>query len=182
MRLFLGLNLDPAVRRRCYEATAPLRAARPDVHWVTEPKLHLTLKFLGEQEESVVSPVAAALDRVAGATRVMDLALGSLGAFPNFRRPRIVWVRVAPDPKLELLHHDIEVACEALGFGLDGRPFRPHVTLGRVIELRNATQLREAARRMRLRDESPVRSIDLMQSRGGAYRLLHASPLDARER
>jgi 2'-5' RNA ligase len=175
MRLFLALNLDPEVRRRCYAATQALRAAGPDVRWVDETKLHLTLKFLGEQPESLVPPLSAALDKAASQSRELDLELGAIGAFPNFRRPRIVWLGVAPDPKLELLHHDVEVACETLGLSVDGRPFRPHVTLGRVEK--NDAALREAARGMKIRDVSAVSSVDLMLSAGGRYRVLHAAAL-----
>src|SRR5262249_51406134 len=132
VRLFLALNIEPEVRHRVHAATQALRAADSDVRWVDESKLHLTLKFLGEQPETLVTPLSAALDQAAGKSRELDLQFGSIGAFPNFRRPRVVWLGVAPDPKLELLHHDIEVACETLGLGIDGRPFRPHVTLGRV--------------------------------------------------
>jgi 2'-5' RNA ligase len=176
MRLFLALNIEPEVRRRCYAATHALRAAGPDVRWVDETKLHLTLKFLGEQPESLVAPLSAALDAAAGQSRELDLVFGAIGAFPNFRRPRVVWIGVAPDPKLELLHHDVEVACDALGLGVDGRPFRPHLTVGRV-EKNDGRALREAARGLRVREVSGVSSVDLMLSAGGQYRVLHAAAL-----
>ena len=176
MRLFLALNIEPDVRRRCHAATQPLRAAGPDVRWVDESKLHLTLKFLGEQPESLVAPLSAALDTAAGQSRELDLQFGAIGAFPNFRRPRVVWLGVAPDPKLELLHHDVEVTCETLGLSVEGKPFRPHVTLGRV-EKDDGRALREAARGLRVREFSTVNSVDLMLSAGGQYRVLHAAAL-----
>jgi RNA 2',3'-cyclic 3'-phosphodiesterase len=183
MRLFLALNIEPAVRRRCYAAAEPLRAARPDVRWVDENKLHLTLKFLGDQPDTLVTPLSAALDMAAAQSRrPMDLALGAVGAFPNFRQARVVWLGVTPDPKLELLHHDVEVACHALDLEVDGKPFRPHVTLGREQVRADADArrtLREAARAVKVRATSAVSSVDLMESAGGRYRLLHAAPLGA---
>lgn len=146
------------------------------MQWVDEAKLHLTLKFLGDQPESLVSPLSAALDAAAGQSRELDLVFGAIGAFPNFRRPRVVWIGVAPDPKLELLHHNVEVACERLGLSLDGRPFRPHLTLGRV-EQDDGRALREAARGLRVREVSSVSSVDLMLSAGGQYRVLHPALL-----
>jgi 2'-5' RNA ligase len=175
MRLFLALNIEPDVRHRVHAAMQALRAASPDVRWVDESKLHLTLKFLSEQPESLVAPLSAALDKAAGQSRELDLQFGAVGAFPNFRRPRVVWVGVAPDPKLELLHHDVEVACETVGLSVDGRPFRPHVTLGRVDKADGA--LRQAARGIRVREVSVVTSVDIMLSAGGRYRMLHSSPL-----
>ena len=59
---------------------------------------------------------------VAGRHRELSMTLGGIGAFPNFRRARVVWMGVGQDPRLELLHHDVEVACEGLGSRLrDGR-------------------------------------------------------------
>jgi RNA 2',3'-cyclic 3'-phosphodiesterase len=175
MRLFLALNLEPEVRHRVYAATHALRTAAPDVRWVDESKLHLTLKFLGEQPETLAAPLSAALDKAASQSHELDLQFGAIGAFPNFRRPRVVWLGVAPDPKLELLHHDVEVACEGVGLSVDGRPFRPHVTLGRVEKADGA--LRQAARGIRVRDVSAVGSVDLMVSAGGRYSVLHAAAL-----
>ena len=177
MRLFLALNLAPDVRRRIHAATQALRAAGPDARWVDESKLHLTLKFLGEQPETLVAPLSAALDHAAGRSRELDLQFGAIGAFPNFRRPRVVWVGVTPDPKLELLHHDVEVACEGLGLSVEGRPFRPHVTLARVEQ--DAGTLRQAAKGLKVREVSLVNSVDLMLSAGGRYRVLHAAAMRA---
>jgi 2'-5' RNA ligase len=181
--LFLALNIPADARRRSFEATTPLRVARPDVRWVPEGQLHLTLKFLGEQPESLVSELSAAMDRVAGITPPLDLSLGRVGAFPTLKRPRVVYVTVAPDPKLELLHHDVEVACAALALPIEGKPFRPHITLGRerdAVEPDARRALREAAREVRLKTLAPVESIDLMASErtsnGSEHRLVHKAP------
>ena len=92
------------------------------------------------------------------------MTLGGIGAFPNFRRARVVWMGVAQDPRLELLHHDIEVACEAFGFEVEGRPFRPHLTLARVkqpLPEERVRALARAAKRIEYHTEFIVHSIDL---------------------
>lgn len=188
MRLFLAINPEPEVRAAVYEATAPLRAAAPMLAWVREPRLHLTLKFLGEQPEAAVPPLAAAMDAVVLRHGAIQSSLGELGAFPNLRRPRVVWIGMDPDPRLELLHHDLEVAADALGYATEGKAFRPHVTLARVKHRLPAETLREltrAARRLSPRRfPTNVRSIDLMRSvlrsEGAAYELVHSSSLRER--
>ncbi|HEX2781482.1 MAG TPA: RNA 2',3'-cyclic phosphodiesterase, partial [Gemmatimonadaceae bacterium] len=112
--------------------------------------------------------------------------LGGLGAFPNFRRARVIWVGVAPDPRLELLHHDVEAACVSLGLEPEGRAFRPHLTLARVPERTPEEQLRAVQRLVRsfsFEETLEVSSVDLMSSEqspdGPRYRLLHSSPLGA---
>ena len=186
MRLFLAINLDPSVRQAIHDATAPLRDAAPSLSWVREPLLHFTMKFLGEQEEMLVAALRAALASVGMRHRTIELELGGIGAFPNLRRPRVVWMGIASEPRLELLHHDVEVACEQLGLPLEGRPFRPHLTLARVRVRPPLDELRalaRAAKRVDHRETLMVESIDLMQSdlgqpaSGARYTRLAAAPL-----
>ena len=184
MRLFLAINFDPALRRQIVDATAPLRDAAPDVAWVREPQLHLTLKFLGEQAEERAGEIAAAMRTVAARHRSMELEIGGIGAFPAFRRARVIWMGIDAEPRLELLHHDVEVACEQLGFELDGRPYRPHLTLGRVKGRRGEDEMRalaRAAKGVNFRGASSVETIDLMSSEltptGSRYTRLDGAPL-----
>jgi 2'-5' RNA ligase len=185
VRLFLAINIPSEVRHAIAEASAPLRTAAPDLSWIREPQLHLTVKFLGEQPDEMAPKIAAAMNAVASRNRVVDVEIGGVGAFPNFRRPRVVWIGVSPEPKLELLHHDVEAACESLGLPLDGKPFRPHLTLARV-KPRAATRdalrdLARAAKAVSLAEEVVITSIDLMESElttvGSRYRMLSSSPL-----
>lgn len=167
MRLFLAINLPPEVRREIDAATAALRDCAPDVAWITETRLHLTLKFLGEQPESRVPEIQGAMAAVASRHRELAMTLGGVGAFPNFRRARIVWLGVEQDPRLELLHHDLEVACDKLGFEVEGRAFRPHLTLARIKQALSEEQLRvlsRVAKKTEYRTDFIVRSFDLMHS------------------
>ena len=187
MRLFLAVDLGAEARAALYDATAALRAEAPGLSWVAEPKLHLTLRFLGEQSPDAVSRIGAPMDAVTARHRPFEMRLQHVGAFPNFRRARVVWMGVEPAPRLELLHHDVELACETLGFGVEGRPFRPHVTLARVKGHPDENVMRPLARlgkRIEFEREVLVERIDLMESTrsgaGSAYARLHGSPLGGR--
>src|SRR3954463_2287279 len=168
VRLFLAINLAPEVRHAIVEATAPLRAIAPALAWVREPQLHLTVKFLGQQLEDMATSVAHALRSVGERNRSIDVEVGGIGAFPNFRRPRVVWIGVTPDPKLELLHHDVESVCESLGLPVEGKPFRPHVTLARVkprsADVRTLRELSRAAPEVDYVEEVIITGVDLMAS------------------
>lgn len=186
MRLFIAVDLDAAVRDRLGIVVETLRTAAPRVRWTPPDHIHFTVKFLGEQPEALVAPLADALRSVASEHRAMPVVLGGLGAFPNLRRPRIVWMGVRDPNRLELLQHDVELACERLGVPVDGRPFRPHLTLGRAGENVPDEQLQalaRAARAQRFEEESMVDSVRLMQSelgRGGpVYTVLAAAALRA---
>jgi 2'-5' RNA ligase len=167
VRLFLAINLPPEVRREIDAATVALRDSAPEVAWIADACLHLTLKFLGEQPESRVPEIQEAMAAVASRHSELTMALGGVGAFPNFRRARIVWLGVEQEPRLELLHHDLEIACDKLGFEVEGRAFRPHLTLARIKHPLPEERLRvlsRVAKQTAYRSDFIVRSFDLMHS------------------
>lgn len=184
MRLFLAINLPAEVRLEIVAATAALRECAPELAWVREPLLHLTLKFFGDVDGARVDEIAAAVSGVAGRHRELLMTLGGIGAFPNFRRARVVWMGIAHEPRMELLHHDLELAGEQLGFEVEGRAFRPHLTLARVKQELPEERLRalsRVAKQTDYRTECIVRSVDLMQSAlsqsGPAYTTLVSAAL-----
>ncbi|MBA3672811.1 MAG: RNA 2',3'-cyclic phosphodiesterase [Gemmatimonadaceae bacterium] len=184
MRLFLALDLDDDVRAAVDHAREPLRALEPSLAWVPSERLHLTLRFFGDVEPPVADALVVAVGDVARQHRPFGMVIEGLGAFPNFRRARVVWCGVEHDPRLELLHHDVELAGERCGMEVEGRPFRPHVTVGRVrapIEEARGRALRRAARGVKLHQTQAVARITLYESTlapdGARYRRVHAASL-----
>jgi RNA 2',3'-cyclic 3'-phosphodiesterase len=184
VRLFIAINLPESERQAIHHATAPLREAAGSVTWVAPECIHITMKFLGEQTPDAVGPVREALAPVARRFHPLRLQLSGIGAFPHLRAPRIFWMGIGNDPKLELLHHDLEVACQTLGHDVEGRAFRPHVTLGRVkreISSEQVGQLARLAANVRYAAAVDAGSIDVMQSElsshGPRYTVLAAVPL-----
>jgi 2'-5' RNA ligase len=167
VRLFLAINLPAETKQEIAEASEPLRECAPELSWVRAPLVHLTLKFLGEQPAERIDEFQTAVAGVAARHRELLMNLGGFGAFPNFRRARVVWLGVAQEPRLELLHHDIEVTCSQLGVETEGRPFRPHLTLARVKAEQPEERLRQlarAAKKATYTTDVIIRSIDVMQS------------------
>lgn len=187
MRLFFAIELGDALLELLEESTAPLRAEAPELAWVVRDHRHLTLKFLGDVDDAAVPKLAAAADRAAAGHEPMEMTVRQVGAFPNFRRARVVWIGVEQEPRLELLHHDLEQACEHQGFEVEGRPFRPHITLARVRAPLSVDRWREVARvarTVRVKATVLVEHITLFESTlaptGARYRRLHAASLGGR--
>lgn len=179
--------MPDAVRRVLWRDTASLREAGLPVRWVREDGVHLTIKFLGEQPPTRESEIAAALGEVALRSRPFSLALQGLGAFPDLRRPRVIWAGLEPVPALELLQHDIEETLAGLGFEPDARPFHPHVTLGRskVGARRDAFKSLEAlVESQPVRGDFGVEHVVLMESQltpaGARYRTVREFALGDR--
>lgn len=171
MRLFLAVTLPDEVRAGIAQAAAAARAAAPRVRWVREESLHLTMKFLGERDESDVAPLADAVQRAVAALPGFSATVRDAGAFPNFRRPRAVWLGMHPHEPFVALATRLDAALAAHGVSVENRPFRPHVTLGRVGEPLSASEgasLERALRAIRQRWAMPVRDVVLMHSTPGA--------------
>jgi 2'-5' RNA ligase len=133
LRLFIAARPPDAVLRGLDELSGQLGSRHEGVKWVGSGGVHLTLKFLGNVDEGMVR----ALDEAAaGCTRTVGeirLAVGGVGAFPDMKRPRVIWVGLSGDiERLQTVQKSLEEACFDLGFPKEGRGFRPHLTLGRV--------------------------------------------------
>lgn len=184
MRLFVAVNLPPELREAVWAAAEPARRGTPPVRWVGPDGIHVTLKFLGEVAEERTDAVRAALDRSAAGLRPFELMMEGAGVFPGPSRPRVFWVGIAAEPQLELLQHAVEREVAPLGFPTEGRPFRPHVTVGRAERSAAAADLRRAAERLTavtIGGSAWIETVDLMHSslspRGASYAVVHRARL-----
>ncbi len=128
----MALTPPPSVQRAVWDSFAPLRARPLPVKWVPPDGIHLTLKFLGEVADVRLAELGSALVEAVVGARAISFVVRGAGAFPNARRPRVFWAGVEPDPSIELLQNQVERVFAPLGFPTEARPFRPHLTMGRV--------------------------------------------------
>jgi len=140
MRLFAGIPVAQPVHGALGELLEGWRSTDWPVKWVRQDGLHLTLKFLGSVETARVGSIRDALAAAVLGTPALSFTLTEVGAFPTVSRARILFAGLESEAPLELLVHRIERACAELGFPVEGRPFRPHVTLGRVREGRRLAE------------------------------------------
>jgi 2'-5' RNA ligase len=134
MRLFAAIPLPHAAHQAAALELRFLRELGWPVRWVREDGLHLTLKFFGEVAPDRLETIAEMLGYAVEGMAPMTLAITGGGAFPHPTKPRVLRLDLTPDPELELLQDRIERGGEGLGFPPEGRPFHPHITLGRVRE------------------------------------------------
>lgn len=133
MRAFIGIGLPPECRRAIAEAISPLRAKRPPVSWTPEQNLHMTLKFLGEIPPERAPEIASLLAVTARYFRPFEFAVEEPGGFPTLHDPRILWVGIRePLELVGKLQENMENVLSGAGFPREGRPFHPHITVGRV--------------------------------------------------
>ncbi len=132
VRTFIAIDLAPEVTERMRGPQGALAGCRARLSVVKPGSIHITLKFLGETPAELLPAIEAALAGVAAASAPIDLGLSGGGVFPPAGPPRVVWLGVTPEPALVELASRVEQALRPLGFPAEGRPFRPHLTLGRA--------------------------------------------------
>ncbi|MEP7327510.1 MAG: RNA 2',3'-cyclic phosphodiesterase [Gemmatimonadota bacterium] len=132
MRLFAGIPVPEPARGELRGILNGLRALEWPVRWTGNDGLHLTLKFYGSVPGEQVPLISRALADTTRDSAPIPLTCTGMGHFPSGRMVQVIWVGVDAPGALELLQDRVERASNALGFPLEGRPFRPPITLGRV--------------------------------------------------
>ena len=142
IRSFIAIELPDEIRHALAEVQKQLKRDVGGVRWVEPGSIHLTLKFLGDIPAEQIQPIAAAAMGAVQDEPPLSLGVSGLGAFPNPRRPRVIWVGLEGDvARLGRLQTRLEEALEPLGFPREERAFRPHLTVGRVKDPRRPPDL-----------------------------------------
>jgi 2'-5' RNA ligase len=130
MRLFVALDLDPAIRERLALFLEGVQEFAPEARWARAESLHLTLKFIGEMDAARLDEARSALALVEG--EVSEVRVRGTGFFPTVKSARVFWVGIEADAGLAALARTVEDALEPLGVERERRAFSPHLTLART--------------------------------------------------
>jgi 2'-5' RNA ligase len=188
-RTFIAIELDEELRANLRGLQDRLRGqvSPRSVRWVRPEGVHLTLKFLGDTAVEKVEQVKEALAHAAAGVEPFTFTVGGVGCFPSTRRPRVVWVGLQEQTgALDRLHDAVEAHVAPLGFPTERRPFRPHLTLGRVQRRASKSEVREigevvAASEIGRLDEMAVTVVSYIKSdlrpSGAVYTILSEARL-----
>ena len=175
-RLFAAIRPPEPVRDLLIDAMDD----SPDLGWVGDDNLHLTLRFIGEVERPLADDIAAALARIRSPR--FELRIAGVGAFER-RSGGALWAAVEPREPVAALAAKVERACQSAGLEPERRAFHPHVTLARW-NRRSAAAARAFLARTRALASPPfaVTSFILYESRlsrhGAHYEPIAHFPLD----
>jgi 2'-5' RNA ligase len=142
LRLFIAIETPSNIIPQIAAMRDRLRTSTDNVRWEPNEKLHATLKFLGDTEETLLPEIVLYLRGVSRESRPMEIRYSGIGCFPNRREPRIIWVGIEETGGLlSLLQSRMESGMTQFGFKKEQRAFHPHLTLGRVKNTRNIASL-----------------------------------------
>ncbi len=134
-RAFLAVQLPPAAVETAAHITRRLRetCGTSDVKWVAPGNLHLTLRFFGDLDDGMLVRARDLVRSRQGAFEPCRSGWVGLGAFPSARRPQVIWLGLADEGgHLKAFAADMNRRLVRAGFGRADKPFKAHVTLGRV--------------------------------------------------
>jgi 2'-5' RNA ligase len=134
VRSFIAIELPESLREEIYIYVRQLSIIAPEVKWVGTDSMHITIKFLGNQQPGVVSQAKRKLSQLKFNIPPFEIRTGQFGAFPNLKAPRVYWLGIKAEPEkcLVSLNKIIEDAMEEVGIEREQRQFSAHLTLGRI--------------------------------------------------
>jgi len=130
MRLFIAIDIDQATKEVIATALRFCQHQLPFLSWTTPDQWHITLAFLGEVDETEARFLREGLKDVVAEPFAMEV--GGIGVFPHWGNPRVFWAGIDDHPAMQRLYDRLWVVLRERGVVPDGKPFHPHLTLGRI--------------------------------------------------
>ena len=143
-RIFIAIKIEPGPALQKIINSLKAVLASEKINWVNPENIHLTLAFLGDTDEERIKVLSIMLKRTCTGFGEFSFSLNSTGVFKDFRDPRVIWAGIEGYEKLIKLNDIINTGLKDTGFGIENRPFKPHITLGRVKYLKNPESLKSA--------------------------------------
>jgi 2'-5' RNA ligase len=128
-RLFVAIDLPEQVK----DAVAGIAGRElTGARRVPREQVHLTLRFIGDADETMFQAIKMALSGVRGSS--FFLTLKEIGHFPPGRHPRVLWVGMEENAMLRELQQVVVLALSGAGISPEERGFSPHITIARLRE------------------------------------------------
>lgn len=117
---------------------------RDKINWTDLGNIHITLKFFGETNEDLIPSICDALDKSCRNIEPFNLKICNTGIFGSRYDPRVIWFGIDDCGKLGLLNTRIVENLKPLGYEADRQNFVPHLTLGRIKEIKDKKNFQNA--------------------------------------
>lgn len=129
VRAFIALELPDEIRERLFRAAEELRPCPARLTFVEQKNIHITVKFLGEVDDTLLPRVKDALSSIP--FRPFELSVGDI-TVNDPKRPFTVWASITDGGESGELFRIVEDRLAPLGFGRERRRFTPHATIARI--------------------------------------------------
>lgn len=135
MRLFIAINFNEEIKNHLMDAIQKLKQSSVKGNFTQRDNLHLTLVFIGEVGTDKVDQIKSVINRVKSES--FDLAFGGIGRFKR-KGSEIYWVGVEKNEMLYSINNQLTEELRIEGFDIEKREFKPHLTLGREVIVKDS--------------------------------------------
>jgi RNA 2',3'-cyclic 3'-phosphodiesterase len=116
------------------------------IRWTDPNQIHLTLAFLGDTSEETIKHVSTMLSEISGGISTFSFKISGMGVFRTLGNPRVIWAGIERSDELENLFRVIKSGLDRIGFAKEERSFKPHLTLGRIKQVKEKGDLEKLAK------------------------------------
>jgi len=137
MRLFVAIKIDP--EEQFLNTYGFLKQALDFniIKWVEPGNIHLTLKFIGDTLPDEVPQIVEALSGACEGIEPFSLEIANTGIFGSNYNPKVIWFGIKPNPMIQNLAQNVSSKLETVGILGDRQNFVPHLTIGRIREIKD---------------------------------------------
>lgn len=132
MRLFIAALIPEDIRTQLTNYINFLKHNIDGVKWEKFEKLHVTLKFLGDIDESRVNEISNLLEKLVHNYSPFNTSILDFGGFPDLKNPKVLYIGLSHNSELPKFQNELEKSLSEIGFEKEKRRFIPHITVGRV--------------------------------------------------
>ena len=135
MRYFIALEIPIENSFQFQAIQTSLSKIIPQAKITDLDKIHLTLAFLGEQDERLKKKLVQIMIKAAKDIPIFEVTPAYIDGFPNIHEPNILWIGVKGDiDKVLLIRERIKDSLKELKLPVDERRFIPHITIAKLKE------------------------------------------------
>lgn len=169
LRTFVAINFPDVLKNEIQDIQNTIKPFTKTARWTRKENLHLTLKFLGEIDNSGKETAIKAIQMACEDLKPFEIVFDKLGYFGNPRDMRIMWIGTSGNvDKLFILQKKLEKSFIEYGFSSDEKGFKPHITIGRDVVMSQKVDLSSFSIKL---DELYVDKVTLMlsENKGKGY-------------
>jgi RNA 2',3'-cyclic 3'-phosphodiesterase len=165
-RIFIALKVEASETLLKLMSSLKSGLNKDIIKWTSPDNIHITLAFLGDTDENLIKPISSMLNKQCTGSGKFELILKGAGVFRSLSDPRIIWTGIEPSDKLMHLNKLIINGLKDSNVKLEGRPFNPHLTLGRIKHINEKELLRDMIDQFQISEIQivPVNEVILYES------------------
>ncbi len=167
MRFFIALEIPEESRQEILDLQNEVALIIPGIRVAHPNKLHLTIAFTGERDDSVKDDIIRVLKEAAADIPPFEVSPGFIDAFPELHNPKILWLGVKGDvDKLVIIRERVKDKLTKMNLLMDERRYTPHIAIGKIENYSLSEEAEQKLQKLMLKKFAPIKitSLKLFES------------------